>query len=103
MYNSSDSDIDLLDIVQKVQKGKGHATLPRAPDPKLSMPQGSTHSQYVMTYGSNSFNDVGRLLYPSFPGFTIPPVDSDYDEQPVGFEPVDTDVMPLDCQDPKLK
>jgi hypothetical protein len=55
-----------------------------------------------MLFHSISFSDFGRLLYPSLPGFT-PPDDSNYDEQPEDFEPVDTDVMPLDSQDPKLK
>ena len=33
----------------------------------------------------------------------MPPANSDYDEQTSDFDPVDTEVMPLDSQDPKLK
>ena len=41
-----------------------------------------------------------RLLYPA--EFNLP-ADSDYDEQDQdAFEPVDTQLMPLSLQDPKL-
>ena len=42
-----------------------------------------------------------RVLYPKIARFLAPP-DSDYDNQS-DFEPVDTALMPLTNQDPKLQ
>ena len=41
-----------------------------------------------------------RALYPS--GFAVP-ADSDFDDQDLSFEPVDTELMPLALQDMKLR
>ncbi|KAF8351717.1 hypothetical protein F5887DRAFT_912413 [Amanita rubescens] len=43
-----------------------------------------------------------QLIYPPIEGFT-PPDDSDYDEQWDKFDVVDTELMPLEGQDPKLR
>ena len=45
--------------------------------------------------------DCCRLLYPA--EFNVP-ADSDYDDQDQdAFEPVDTELMPMSLQDPKLR
>ncbi|KAF8713521.1 hypothetical protein AX14_012974 [Amanita brunnescens Koide BX004] len=96
---------------KKAKKGKVRAQ-PPASSPPLQQPiaaQSSVASRARKDHSIGSASSRARaptcsqLLYPSFADFTMPPADSDYNEQMSDFDSVDTEVMPLNSQDPKLR